>query len=232
MTADITEQAFDPTREAPPLSTDEIRRAASESVRAGIDIRARIHDVTLVALTSRRFDRHGMRDVVRAVTSGMAIGAENSRTDLRNALAEAFRGMDEAITRSADASRVALRQLVATGRDLSENDVRQALATMKRLEDDFLSTAANAAESAGEKVRPELERLLDTARRNGTDTGRVAASTFTELAQRFSVASLDMALASVELATEVGSRFALIASGILGGIADALAQPRRDTRSR
>ena len=230
--ADITEQAFDPLRETPPPSGDEIRKAASDSMRAGVDIRARIHDVTLLALKSRRFDRHGMRDVVQAVTSGMALGAEQSRDDLRKSLAEAFRGMDEAITRSADASRVALRQIVATGRDLSDNDVKQALSEMKRLEDDFLSTAARAADAAGEKVRPELRRLLDTARINGTDTGRVAASTMTELGQRFSAASLDLALASVEVATEVGSRFAMIASGILSGIADALTAPPKDKSSR
>jgi hypothetical protein len=232
MAADITEQAFDPLRETPPIGGDEVRKATRESVRAGVDIRARIHDVTLLALRSRRFDRHGMRDVVQAVTSGMALGAEESRADLRQALAEAFRGMDEAITRSADASRVALRQLVVTGRELSDNDVKQALAQMKRLEDDFLSTVAHVAEAAGEKVRPELTHLLDTARQNGTDAGRVAASTVTELTQRFSAASLDLALASVEVATEVGSRFALLASGILGGIADALTEPRKDQTPR
>jgi hypothetical protein len=35
-----------------------------------------------------------------------------------------------------------------------------------------------------------------------------------------------MALAGMEVAAEVGTRFALIASGILSGIADALATPR------
>lgn len=228
MSTEASEQAFDPVREASPIGGEEIRKAVSESVRAGIDIRARIHDVTLLALRSRRFDRHGMREVVQAVTSGMALGAEDSRAELRQSLAEAFRGMDEAITRSADASRVALRQLVVTGRELSDNDVKQALAQMKRLEDDFLSTAARVAEATSEKVRPELRQLLYTARKNGTDTGRVAASAMTELAQRFSSASLDLALAGVEVAAEVGSRFAMLASGILGGIADALTEPRKD----
>jgi hypothetical protein len=232
MVAEASKQAFDPVREAPSLGGEEIRKAASESVRAGIDIRARIHDVTLLALRSRRFDRHGMREVVQAVTSGMALGAEDSRADLRKALAEAFRGMDEAITRSADASRVALRQLVVTGRELSDNDVKQGLAQMKQLEDDFLSTAARIAEAASDKVRPELRQLLDTARKNGTDTGRVAASAMTELTQRFSTTSLDLALASVEVATEVGSRFALLASGILSGIADALTEPRKEPPPR
>jgi len=230
MNADLNGQAFDPPGATPP-SGDAIRQAATESVRAGVDIRARIHDVTLLALRSRRFDRHGMRDVVQAVTSGVALGAQESRADLRKALAEAFRGMDEAITRSADASRVALRQFVVTGRELSDNDVKAALAQMKRLEDDFLSTAARVAESAGEKVRPELRNLLDAARQNGTDAGRVAASTMTELTQRFSVASLDVALAGIEAATEVGSRFAQLASGILSGVADALTEPRKDPPS-
>jgi len=232
MATNTSEPAVDPPRDIPPLSGDEIRKAASESVRAGVDIRARIHDVTLLALKSRRFDRHGMRDVVQAVTGGMALGADESRADVRKGLAEAFRGMDEAITRSADASRVALRQLVVTGRDLSENDIKQALANLKRLEDDFLSTAGHAAEAASEKVRPEFKRLLDSARQNGTETGRIAASTMTELTQRFSVASLDFALAGVEAATEMGSRFAQLASGILGGIADALTDPRPDKPQR
>jgi len=48
----------------------------------------------------------------------------------------------------------------------------------------------------------------------------------TELAQRFGVASIDVALAGMNVAAEVGSRFAQLASGILGGIADALAKPR------
>ena len=79
MTASDTDPAVGPAAASPPPSADDIKQAASESVRAGVDIRARIHDVTLLALKSRRFDRHGMREVVRAVTEGMALGAEDSR---------------------------------------------------------------------------------------------------------------------------------------------------------
>ncbi len=200
-----------------------IKQAASESVREGVDIRARVHDVTLLALKSRRIDRHGMREIVRAVTEGIALGAEQSRGDLRQALSEAFRGLDQALTRSAEAGRAALGQLVATGRDVSDAELKQALATMKKLEDDFLSTAAHAAEAASEKVKPELQRIVDDARHTGTDTGKMVATALTEFTQRFPVASLDIALAGLEVANEVGTRFAKLTSGILGGIADALA---------
>jgi hypothetical protein len=232
MTSPTTAAAPDSAGSTPKPSGEDIKQAASDSLRHDVDIRARIHDVTLLALKSRRFDGYGMREVVRAVTEGIALGAEPSRADLRQALSDAFRGMDDALTRSAEAGRVALNQLVATGKDLSDSEIKQALATIKRLEDDFLSTAGQVAAAANEKVGPELGRVIATARVNGTETGKMAASAFTELAFRFSVASLDITLAGMEVAGLVGSRFAQLASGVLGGIGDALAERGSDKKPR
>lgn len=213
-------------------SPGRVREAATESIREGVDIRARVHDLTLLALKARRFDRHGVQEVVGAVTGGLALGAEESRGELRQALSEAFRGLDDALTRSAEAGGAALRQFVATGKDFSDTDFKQTLATMKKLEDDFLTAAAHAADVASDKVRPELRQLIDTARTSGTDTGKAVATTFTELAQRFSVAWLDVTLAGLQVAGVVGTRFAQVTSGILGGIADALGERKPDTKSR
>jgi hypothetical protein len=226
MTGPYTEPAFDSAASGAQHSAEEIEQAARDSMRGGVDVRSRIHDITLLALRNRRFDRHGMQEVVKAVTRGMATGAEESQADFRRALAEAFRGMDHALMRSAEAGGSALRQLAATGKDLSDTEIKQAIAQMKRLEDDFLATAGRAAEATSERIRPELRKILESARTTGTETGRIAAHSITELGQRFSVASLDMALAGMEVAAEVGTRFAQVASGILGGIADALATPR------
>jgi len=222
----MTEPAFDPAGGIPKAASEDIKKAATESVRQGVDIRARIRDITLLALTSGRIDRYSMREVVHAVTEGTALGAEQSRADFRKALAEAFHGMDDALTRSAETGRVALNQFVASGKSLSDTEIKQALEKMKRLEDDFLSTAGTVAQAANEKVRPELSRLVDTARVNGTETGRMAAATLTDLAVRFSAASVDMTLAGIQIAGVVGSRFAQVASGVLGGIGDALAGSR------
>ena len=231
MAAEITEQAFDPLRETPPVGGDEIRKATSESVRAGVDIRARIHDVTLLALRSRRFDRHGMRDVVQAVTVGNGAGCRGKP----GGPSQGTCGSASRDGRGADALRRRkprrAEHFVVTGRDLSDNEIKQALANMKRLEDDFpVSTAGQAADT---HQRESAARAQAAARRcahqNGTETGRMAATTLQPgLTQRFSIASLDVALASVEVATEVGSRLEqLLAGGILSGIADALPIPVR-----
>lgn len=207
------------------LSNEQARQAASDTVREGSDIRARVHDITLLALQSHRFDRHGIREVVRAVTEGIALGADQSRGDMRRAMAEALKGLDQALVRSAEAGSQAVRQLATTSKDFSEGELKQALVTLRKLEDDFFATAGQVADAASARVRPELRHTLSTVRHSGTETGKLVAQIMGDFAQRFSAASLDAAIAGIEAAGEVGSRFAQLASGILSGLADAL-QPK------
>jgi hypothetical protein len=189
---------------------ENIRDAAAESVRAE-DPRQRLHDVTLEALKARRFDRDAIREVVRAVTEGMTRGAPGSRLGVRQSLAEGFRGLDEALTKSVQAGHEALRQMVATGRGISDHEVRQALAGLRKVEEDFVATVDEVAHSADERVRPELREVLKQALRAGTETGRHTAKLMAEFT-----------LSGLELAGEFGVRFAQLASGVLAGMADAL----------
>jgi uncharacterized protein DUF6781 len=200
--------------------SEKISQAASESVSKGEDIRQRVHDVTLEALKSRRFDREAIREVVRAVTEGMARGAQGSRPGVRQALAEGFRGMDQALTKSVQAGHEALRQMVATGRGISDHEVRQALAGLRKVEEDFVATVDQVAHSADERVRPELREVLKQALHAGTETGRHTARLMAEFT-----------LSGLELAGEFGVRFAQLASGVLAGMADALDQSDRGKKN-
>lgn len=208
-----------------------IREAASETVRQGTDIRDRVHELTLAALRRQRFDPRGVREVVRAVTEGIAVGADKSGGDLRRALAEALRGLDQALRTSAEAGDVALKQLAKSGRGFSDAEFKQALANLRKLEDDFLKTAELVADGASARVQPELREALRSARKTGTETGKQVALTMGDFAQKFSAASLDAAIAGLEVASQVGQRFALVASGVLGAFADALRAPPPEKES-
>jgi hypothetical protein len=202
-----------------------IRDAASETVREGTDIRGRVHELTLAALRRQRFDPRGIREVVRAVTEGIAVGADKSSGDMRRAMSEALRGLDQALRTSAEAGDVALKQLARSGRDFSDAEFKQALANLRKLEDDFLKTAELVADGASARVQPELREALRSARKTGTETGKQVALTMGDFAQKFSAASMDAAIAGLEVASQVGGRFALVASGVLGAFADALRAP-------
>lgn len=199
---------------------DKLSQAAAESARRGEELHRRIHDLTLAALKSRRFDRDSMRDVVRAVTEGLAQGAEGSRLGVRRALAEGFRGMDEALTASVEAGRDALRQMTATGRGLADNEAKEALAGLRKMEQDFVQTVEQVARSASTRVRPEFAEVLHQVAHAGTETGRHTA----RLAAEFTLSGL-------ELAGEFSARFAQLAGGMLAGMADALEQREKDRKA-
>lgn len=205
--------------------TTSIKQAASEAVRHGTDIRAQVHDLTLLAIKQHRFDRQGMRAVIEAVTEGVAHGAEQRSDGVRAALSEALRGLDQALRTSAEAGQGALKQLTTTGKNFSDSELKQALSHLRKLEEEFFATIAQVTERAGQRVQPELRALLETTRRTGTETGRHVATIIGEFTHRVSMASLDSTIAGIEVAGAVGSRFAALASGILSGLADALRNP-------
>jgi hypothetical protein len=188
-----------------------LRNAATEAMKAGEDVTRRFRDLTLDALRNRRFDREGIRDVVRTMTEGMAAAAPASGGTLRKAMGQAFRGMDEALTKSVEAGEAALRQIVATGRGISDNEVKQALAGLKKIEEDFVDTVGKVADSANARARPELRELVKRATHAGTETGRQVAHLMAEFT-----------FSGMELAGEFSKRFAQMAGGVLAGMADAL----------
>jgi ABC-type transporter Mla subunit MlaD len=202
-------------------TTDSIRQAASEAMRSGEEVSRRMRDLTLNALKNRRFDREGIREVVRAVTEGMAAAAPASGGSVRHAMSQAFRGMDEALTKSVEAGEQALRQLVATGRGITDNEVKQALAGLKKIEEDFVATVSQVAESANERARPELRELVKRATHAGTETGRQTAHLMAEFT-----------FSGIELAGQFSVRFAQLASGVLAGMADALEKSAADRKKK
>ena len=202
-------------------STDSIRQAAIEAMKTGEDVTRRMRDITLDALKNRRFDREGIREVVRAVTEGMAAAAPASGGTMRHVMGQAFRGMDEALTKSVEAGEAALRQMVSTGRGVADNEVKQALAGLKKIEEDFVDTVSKVAASANERVRPELRELVERATRVGTETGKQTAKLMAEFT-----------FAGMELAGQFSVRFAQMASGVLAGMADALEKSAAEKRKQ
>ena len=203
------------------MADESLRKAATEAIKAGEDVGRRVRDLTLNALANRRFDREGIREVVRAVTEGVAAAAPTSGGSMRKVMGQAFRGMDEALTKSVEAGEAALRQMVATGRGITDNEVKQALAGLKKIEEDFVATVSQVASSANERARPELRALVERATHAGTETGRQAA----HLMAQFT-------FSGIELAGQFSVRFAQLASGVLAGMADALEKSAADRQKK
>jgi hypothetical protein len=217
-----TAQETKMAKETGDMSTEGIKQAASESMGSKENIRERVRELTLQALQQRKFDYAGFREVMTAMTEGISLGAERRGQDVKHALSEAFTGMDQALTKAAQASSLALTELASKGRDFSDRELKQALDQMKQMESDFLDSIKKVAGTTGGAVKTGWDDLIAHAQRAGTDTGAVVSQTMREFSHRMATTMAESTLAGMEAARQAGERFAQVASGILSGMAEAI----------
>lgn len=204
------------------LSPEEIKQAVSASVEQGVDIREKVRNLTLQALKTRKLSPDEIKPVIGAVTEGISLGAAKRVGEVKSALAEGLAGLDEALTKAAEATRLALQQLTTQAKDFSESDLSWALVNLKRLEEEFLDGVSEAADSAAIKIKQEMKDLVAHARRTGTDTGAKVAETVRTLGNKVSATLHEGKAAGKDAARETSARLAALASGILAGMADVL----------
>jgi hypothetical protein len=208
------------------FSDEGIKQAASAAVAEGQDIRERVRDLTLSAIKQRRMEASEVKDVVKALTEGITLGLDKRAHDSREALGQAFSGLDAALMKSAEASYLALKQLTEHGHDFSQQDIKTALDNLKKVEHDFLDTVSEVASKSKGKVKTEFDELLTHTRRTGTDTGRQVASTVAAFSQQMHGVAHDTKAAGSGVAHKLSSRFTQLAAGILEGIAQALREKK------
>lgn len=209
-------------------SAESIRQAASESVASGEGIRERVRELTLRALQERRLDLHGTREVMRAMTEGISLGAQKRGSDMREALSEAFAGMDQAVSKAAQASSLALQEMSSRGREFTDTELRQGLERMRAMESSLIDSLRDISRSTGGAVKTEWEHLSSHVQNAGTDTGRLVSRTVRAFSARMTSAMGEGAVAGMEAARVFGERFAAMASGILAGMSEALRKDRDD----
>ena len=139
-----------------------------------------------------------------------------SGAEARDVFANAVRGLDEALVKSASATHGALQQLASRGKDFTDNDLKEALVSLRKLEEDYMAAANRVTEAMGGNLRREMMELAVHAQNVGVETSARVATMMGEFASGMS--------ATPGLATMRGAsvRMALLASGVLAGVADAL----------
>jgi hypothetical protein len=126
------------------------------------------------------------------------------------------RQLDDALVKSASATHGALQQLASRGQDFTDNDLKEALASLRKLEEDYVAVANRLSEAMSANLRRELTELATHAQNIGVEASVRVASMMGEFASSMSAGS---GLATVRGAS---ARVAMLASGVMAGIADAL----------
>ena len=190
-------------------------RDAAPPVTEDQAIRQRVKELTSQVLQQGRMDPDAVRDVVRAVIGRTPAEMPTSPGDARELFAAAVRELDEALMKSASATHSALQQLALRGKDFTDNDLKEALVSLKKLEEDYVAATNRIAEAMSGNLRRQMTELAAHAQNLGVEASARVATVMGEFASN---------VTSPGLATMRGAsaRMALLASGLLAGIADAL----------
>ena len=188
---------------APPINEDQA-------------IRERVKGLTSQVLQQGRVDPDAIRDVVRAVIGRTPGNAAVRGDDAREMFADAVRALDQALVTSASAAHGALQQLASRGKDFTDNDLKEALVSLRKLEEDYAAAANCLAEAMSGNLRREMTELAVHAQNVGVEASARVVTMMGELASGMGA---PQGLATVRGASV---RMALVASGMLAGVADAL----------
>ena len=195
-----------------PTTSDAASPVASEDQL----IRDRVKGLTSQALQEGRIDPEAVRDIARAVIGGTAGNMAVSGAETRELFADTVRKLDEALVKSASATHDALQQLATRGKDFTDNDLKEALVSLRKLEQDYAAAASHIAEAMTGNLGREMMELAARAQNVGVEASARVASMMGDLAEGVGVAP---GMAKVR---DAGVRMALLASGVLAGVADAL----------
>ncbi|MGR8940121.1 MAG: DUF6781 family protein [Gammaproteobacteria bacterium] len=195
-----------------------VENEVRETVESGVDIYERVRAITLKALTDRTLDTENIREVMEAVLKGMSDGISPHYDPAKRAFKQTADALDDTLSKTAEASKLAIEEAAANIDEFSHHDFKQATEDLKSLESLFLETIETVGRHGNEIATKIARDFLEHARQNGTAVGRQS---------RVVLESLDNLRLSGQHAVMAGaaatsSALAKIAGGFLSGIAERL----------
>jgi len=204
------------------IDPDEVlKQMTAQAVAQGESLRSTVRDLTLRALQSRELSLSQIKSVIKNVTEGVNIGALKGKLDADKAFGQAFAGMDDALLKAVEASRIALAQ-VTGGRDFSDSNLKKALSEIERLEDEFLDTVKKTAAGAGAQVKSQWAGVLADKMEVGTAAGAQAMQMMEQYSDQMRAAARAQREAGFKAAHALAQNFSALASGVLIGLSEAL----------
>jgi hypothetical protein len=207
------------TQENQNRKVEDKARAAMED---GKNIHETVRGITLEALSAGHLDMQKMREVVQAVLQGLSRGVQEKSGRTKEALREAMTGVDEALAKSAEASRLAIEEAAGHIKEFGSQDLKRSLNDLAALEDMFLDTVKNIARASDGAVKDVLGDLAQHARNTGTSVGAAAKAAAEILTGTLGKNVREGMSTGVDTARQVGTKISLTAAGFLEGIAETL----------
>lgn len=201
------------------------RHAAQDAVSDSIsndDVRDKIKQITLDALTKQTLDRDNIKLVLESVFTGVHDGLNGSGERMKPVLEAALKGVDDALSKSALAAKLAAEEILAGTDKFAKVDLKHSIDDLRAIEDLLFESISMVTKRSGSLASKTLQELASHYKNTGTIVGKNALDAIQSLTSATEVMSRhginEVAQASKDLAGHLAS----LTSGILAGMAEAV----------
>ncbi len=198
-----------------------------DALAHGKHIQETVHRITLKAMNANSLDLESMRRIITAVIQGVRDGAQhqlqhtNEQThSAKTQITEAVTGLDSALARFAEASKLALEEAASRAQKFSDKELSRTRTDLESLEDLFVDTLQDTAKVTQGLVSETLHDLGKHAKNNGTAVGEQLKETLSILTQQMTAVGHAQLEAGAHLAISTADFIQKIASGVLDGMKD------------
>ncbi len=214
-------------------SSHHTKARAKSTATSGEDIRDRIHDLSVGAFRDRRLKLKDVSKLIHDVLDGAVDGIDAEVPKGRSSvLREVFDGLRDGVHTIASATATTAREVRGRTRQVATKDAPTAASHIRAAHGEFLKAVRNFAGKSTKEVRDELHDLAARAERTApkvkASTRRVANAADGRLGKL----SSEAAQTGGKVARKAARSVALGASGLFGGLAEAIAPPAAPTKRK
>lgn len=198
-----------------------------DAVAHGTNVKEAVKHLTLKAMNADRLDAESIRRIVTAAMQGVREGANHQLEQAKdqsetaqNQIGEAIAGLDSALAKLAEASKLAMEEATSRTHHFSDTELNRVRSDLEGLESIFLDTLKDTAATTKGLAADTLHDLARHAQNNGTAVGEQLKETLVILAQQMSLVGKAQLKVGINLTHETAKFLQEIASGIITGVED------------
>lgn len=198
-----------------------------EAIAHGSNIQETVHRLTLKAMNAKNIDLNSLQRIITAVMQGVHDGAEqqllqaaNQAHAAKSQITAAVAGLDSALARFAEASKLAVEEAAGQAKKFSDTELTRTRSDLEGLESLFLDTLQHTATAARGLVADILLDLSHHAKNTGTNVGSQLKETLATFAQQVASVGQTQVETGATLAQKTADFVGKAANGVLSGIKD------------
>lgn len=219
------------------MDASSLEAEVRSTVAQGDDVQQTVHDLTVKALSTQKHDPQSLRQLMSAIMEGVRSGAqqrlEHTAAPPRavlTSISDALAGLDSALARLAEASKLALEEASGRAQKFSDEELTRVRSELESVESLFLETVRTSAAAAQTMVSEVLHDFIAHAKRNGTAVGSQMKDTLTAFNNQMMSTGKTRLEAGMQLTHAIADLMRQVAAGVLGGIAERI-KPEEKSRT-